>query len=382
MNKHLIVLGIVVLLLAVGLSGCVEQETSSYEFNSAGSNDFYIYEIQSQSATGQIDGADEFDGTNDYLYSESDIDASSWSGVSFEAWGNADSFAPNKNAPIMAWDNPGNNDNIWLRRVSSGALQFVAYDVSAGPAETWQNSNTSIPTGVWVYLGGTWDGTSYPDIYFNGLLDNHATVHGDDVALSDLTDLHEVNIGFSGNALVSQWWDGMIDEVRVSKVVRNASWINTSFMNQHDPASFYSVGVEEVGVSPEPVAWWNTEWFYRKEITVNHSRVAANLTNFPVLISLVSDDDLADGSKCQKDGDDIVFTNVSGNKLNHEIEYFDNDTGELVSWVNVTSLSSRIDTVIYMYYGNSICSSQENVAGTWDDDYVIVCHLNETSSDN
>lgn len=376
MEKLSILLIALMVLSVAFFSGCEEQKPSGLVFNSANDNDFYISDIQSQSAIGQINGAYEFDGVNDYLYSKSEIDASGWSGVSFEAWGNADSFLPNKNAPIVAWDNPGDNDNIWFRHVSIGAVELVAFDHSEGPAETWQNSNTIIPTGVWVYLAGTWGGTGYPDTYVNGVIDNHPTDHIDDVALSDLTDMHEVNIGFSGNARVSQWWDGMIDEVRVSKVVRNANWINTSFMNQNDPSSFYIVGVEETGVLPESFVWWNSSWLYRKKITIDHDKVAGDLSYFPVLISLISDDDLANGSKCQNDGDDIVFTDVSGVKLYHEIECFANDTGELVCWVNVTNLSSSNHTLIYMYYGNNICSSQEDIAGTWDDDYVIVCHFN------
>jgi len=31
--------------------------------------------------------------------------------------------------------------------------------------------------------------------------------------------------------------------------------------------------------------WWDMSWQYRKEITVNHSKVAADLTNFPVASS-------------------------------------------------------------------------------------------------
>jgi hypothetical protein len=41
----------------------------------------------------------------------------------------------------------------------------------------------------------------------------------------------------------------MADEVRVSNPVRNASWINTSYLNQYDPDSFFDVGVEETGPS-------------------------------------------------------------------------------------------------------------------------------------
>ena len=37
------------------------------------------------------------------------------------------------------------------------------------------------------------------------------------------------------------------------------------------------------------------------------------------------------------------------------------------------------DTIIYMYYGNSTCASQQNPSGVWDGDYVLVQHLSETS---
>ncbi len=55
------------------------------------------------------------------------------------------------------------------------------------------------------------------------------------------------------------------------------------------------------------------------------------------------------------------------------------DTGKLVAWVRIDSLSKESDTVIYMYYGNKcINSSTENVAGVWDSNYVGVWHLSET----
>ncbi len=127
--------------------------------------------------------------------------------------------------------------------------------------------------------------------------------------------------------------------------------------------------------------WWNASWNYRKLITLNSSQVASNLNNFPVLVYRSSDTDLANDSKCQNDGDDITFIAYTDNstKLNHEIEKFDGSTGEIVSWVNITSLSSSIDTKIWMYYGNSSCSSQENVVGTWDSNYVAVWHFHNNS---
>jgi len=125
--------------------------------------------------------------------------------------------------------------------------------------------------------------------------------------------------------------------------------------------------------------WWNTSWSYRKLICINHSQVDSDLNNFPILVN-ITDTDLRDDA--QDDGDDISFVICDGFniQLNHEIEHYDNTTGQLVAWVNITSLSSSRNTSFYMYYGNSICSSNENVPGTYDSNYVAVWHLNETGT--
>lgn len=123
--------------------------------------------------------------------------------------------------------------------------------------------------------------------------------------------------------------------------------------------------------------WWNSNWKSRKLITVNASLVDANLNNFSILVK-TTDGDLA--TYAQNDGDDIAFVLFSDNstKLNHEIEFFNGTSGELVAWVNVTSLSGTSDTNIWMYYNNNACSSQENPTAVWDGNYVGVWHLNET----
>jgi len=64
-------------------------------------------------------------------------------------------------------------------------------------------------------------------------------------------------------------------------------------------------------------------------------------------------------------------------KLSHEIEYFNQSTGVLVAWVNVSMVSSSVDTVLYLYYGNLLCSSQQNPSGVWDSHYMMVHHLEE-----
>ena len=139
--------------------------------------------------------------------------------------------------------------------------------------------------------------------------------------------------------------------------------------------SVLSFLVMSIPVTQAADPWWNTTWTYRKKITIDHDTVSSTLVNFPVLINLASDSSLA--SRAQSDGDDIVFTDKSGTKLDHEIELFTSSTGRLVAWVKVPSLSSSTDTILYMYYGNSKCTNQQDRQGTWDSNYLMVQHMQE-----
>ena len=126
--------------------------------------------------------------------------------------------------------------------------------------------------------------------------------------------------------------------------------------------------------------WYNTNWTYRKAITIDADQVSASLANFPLLVSTNDTHLLA---QAESTGVDIFFTEDDGiTPLDFEIESY-SDTTSLVAWVRIPSLSDTTDTTIYMYYGNSSAtSSLENPTFVWDTDYVMVQHLEETSGDH
>jgi len=112
---------------------------------------------------------------------------------------------------------------------------------------------------------------------------------------------------------------------------------------------------------------------------VKNTTDSVNLSNFPVLIDLTSDTDLT--TDAQDDGDDIAFTaSDEVTQLDHEIEDFNGTTGELQAWVEVPTLSTGSDTVIYMYYGHSTCDSQEDITGVWDSNHKLVHHLKDLTT--
>jgi len=123
-----------------------------------------------------------------------------------------------------------------------------------------------------------------------------------------------------------------------------------------------------------PENWWDEAWQYRRTITIDHTKVSGELEDFPLLIEIV---DSSFSGKTQLNGNDFVFTNINNVKLDHEIEFYDSSTGRLIVWVKVPTLSSTTDTVLYMYYGNPDCGSQQNPTGVWDENYKLVMHFDE-----
>ena len=141
---------------------------------------------------------------------------------------------------------------------------------------------------------------------------------------------------------------------------------------------FLSFRQEKVQAAPPPPEGWS----YRQRITVNHAKVATNLTDFAVLVNFTNANlrSVANGGHVtQSDGGDIRFENYSNVKLNHEIEKYVATNGELIAWVKVDVLSTNVDTVINMYYGSPDTNKQWNVADTWESSLMLVQHLHQTS---
>ena len=137
-------------------------------------------------------------------------------------------------------------------------------------------------------------------------------------------------------------------------------------------------------------AWYDSDWNYRKQITINSAEVSnANQTNFPILVS-VTDNALkttTHGGKVNSaNGYDIIFTNKTGDtQLDHEVESYDGVNGTIVMWVKIPILSYTTETVIYAYYGNSsITTTQEHINNVWNDggagNFKGVWHMNGTAT--
>jgi len=125
-----------------------------------------------------------------------------------------------------------------------------------------------------------------------------------------------------------------------------------------------------------PGNWWDTNYIYRKEITLTNAG-ASVLTNFPAYLSVTKE------SGMQSDYDDLRFIDgpcASGGAtvLDYEIDESDGSSADI--FVRIPSFSIGTDTVC-MYYGNGSATSGENITGVWDVNYLGVYHFSETPND-
>ncbi|MDD1670894.1 MAG: DUF2341 domain-containing protein, partial [Methanomicrobiales archaeon] len=259
------------------------------------------------------------------------------------------------------------------------SLRFVrAFSTQVGGWEV--SPNDSIELNKWQYVVVTYDETSLtndPLLFINGS-SKAVTETKNPTGSVSLDDAQVMRIGNYGGG-TSRSFDGIIDEIRISHVIRSAGWIQTEYNNQNNPGSFFaSIGAEEgaCGTTPQTISFSPCNWQYRKKITINGTMVAGTQTNFPILVNLSSDSDL--GTYAQDSGYDLVFTQSDGTtQLSHEIESFSGTTGALLAWVKVPSISSSVNTDIYLYFGNQTSLNQQNATGVWSNGFVSVWHLKE-----
>lgn len=134
-------------------------------------------------------------------------------------------------------------------------------------------------------------------------------------------------------------------------------------------------------------SWYSNSWGYRIPFTINTSKVGTTtaLSNFPFGISTISPAfayTSFGGHMGKTDGTDIVITDSDGTtKLSHELEYYASSTGQVVLHFKYTNtVPTTSTTTLYMYYGNSGASDQQDITNVWDSNFKIVLHMHQPAT--
>ena len=191
-----------------------------------------------------------------------------------------------------------------------------------------------------------------PDIYINGATGSTVTAgvwyH---VVITDTTGVSASALDIARNS--SSYYDGTIDEVRLSNVDRSADWIATEYNNQQDPNSFYSVGLEQTPFT---------------DLQVNAIDLYGNpIPN--VNISMYENNDLI-RSKMANDNGTVIFDDVTSveYKYNFTVSMTSNILPYKTITINRTSEAILIEGAFQTI--NLICNLSRNIFNVVDIDRV------------
>ncbi|MHA2033530.1 MAG: DUF2341 domain-containing protein, partial [Candidatus Kariarchaeaceae archaeon] len=325
-----------------------------------------------QLESGKIEKALNFDGNDDRVVT-GNIDSDAWTQLTLEAWINQNSI---NIAKILTKEAPNGGSIAWsLETRKTGGIDRVRAFITPEGGSTTEIASPDIidNIGQWYYATFTWDGTT-ASVYVDGVPVASVPVSGPSIVNSS----YDVSIG-ALSAGTADAFHGLIDEVRVSKLLRSPGWILTQFKNQNSPNSF--IALESLEIYQSEQNWAIDVLKYRKNITISSLKFNEEMENFPYLFEIY-DQDLHD--KAQTDGEDILFTDTNGFRLEHEIEIFSRNFNSthayLIAWIKIPLISNVSDSIITMYYGNTDVKRFDPSNIVWEN-YLGVWHLSESVSD-
>ncbi|MFC1742059.1 DUF2341 domain-containing protein, partial [Nanoarchaeota archaeon] len=180
--------------------------------------------------TGMVGNGLDFDGDDDRIYSPDDDSLDLTTAMTLEAWANTNNI-PDSWSRIFDKSSDSDTDDGYsmVQRKSDTALA-IGVNVAGDYGDTFV-------TGVWYYFVGTWQ-SGDSKVYYNGTLNATGSMTG-----PITVNIYNMSIG--GSEFADRWFNGTMDELRVSNVTRSADWINQSFLMIADPASYVSFGAAE-----------------------------------------------------------------------------------------------------------------------------------------
>jgi hypothetical protein len=201
-------------------------------------------------SAGQIGDATDYDSSSSEYFSHSPLGVTA-DEMSVEVLVNPDDLS---GGDTFSSTNPrfvisGNSDAAeapYLFRLLGDKIQF-AYRNSANTSYNSRVTDSGyLSTGSWHHVAVA-HSTSVVGLYYNGDSKAATTTVGD---MTDTTSGHEDTVIVGAQSSNKRFFDGKMDELRVSSIVRSADWIKANYNNQMNTSGFLTFGdIENVGAS-------------------------------------------------------------------------------------------------------------------------------------
>ncbi|MFW9964636.1 MAG: LamG-like jellyroll fold domain-containing protein, partial [Candidatus Sifarchaeia archaeon] len=238
-------------------------ESSSGIHDDATSGDYDGSQRGNVITTGIVGYGQDFDGTDDWIEVQSTENLRPSGDVTISGWFRLDavhnSLSPTTKLIFEKYLNGDNDMHIALvgtdytSSAPAGSLVFKTENDASGQKYKY-TSQTTWQANTWYYFACTIDSDT-PN-------NNKIYVRAVDDTFGSYGSLTYAHVSYDshwgiGGSWIDQvsggraYFDGRIDEVRVSNGIRSGAWIAAEFQNINNPTLFYSVGAETTRTSPD-----------------------------------------------------------------------------------------------------------------------------------
>ena len=248
---------------------------------------------------GKIGNALDFDGANQRIVL-GDIDLSGKNST-ISAWVNSDIAQGGNVVSKSAQENHGNPWYRWNIFVDRNLKAHSRYSEIFTPTREY-SLNT------WSYFTVTSDGTNLI-FYIDGVPVSSAG-NTNDIESSD----QNAVIGGRDTAFLDEFFDGQIDEVRISNTYHSPEYIATSYTNQNSPDTFISLSSEEEAPDTTGPTITNAEVSNRTVISQGNTEVFIWVTtdeNATCKYSTVENEDFSLKTPMSTTGENVSSTTLS-----------------------------------------------------------------------
>jgi len=192
---------------------------------------------------GKIGNCQNFAGTDDYI-SLSSTPSNIPTGnthYTLQAWIKPD-LHDTTSRGIVGWGGWGTSNAVNALKLYQISSTYYANNY------WWSNdlqaNSGNLADGSWHFIVARFDGTTR-QILVDNTSKGTNTPSGHNV-----TTANNVKIGVTNN--LTEDFDGLIDEIRISKISRSTEWLAAEWNNQNDPSTFISADTPE-NIAPPPV---------------------------------------------------------------------------------------------------------------------------------
>jgi hypothetical protein len=218
------------------------------DFKDSSSNQNTGTNFGSNDVSGKFGDGQLFDGVDDYVTLGDQLEWKTNTGT-ISAWIQHDGTEdppPGQHNVVLSGGSTKSNLQYWMVTTVPNDPNSAAYAYGGANRGYWSGIN-DMQSNSWHHLVWRCNGRT-TEFYYDGV--NQGSITNDvgtsnGIWFDDWTGINRFDIGMMYQQAYYGYFDGNLDEIRITQTPLNESWVLTEYQNQKSPSTFYSISTKE-----------------------------------------------------------------------------------------------------------------------------------------